>query len=41
MQDGTALVNVTGFIQVSNLICREGELADVTSILLYSGFSVI
>lgn len=40
MQDGTALENVTDFIRVSNLMCREGELAGVTFILVYSGFSI-
>lgn len=40
VQDGTALENVTGFIQVSNSMCREGELAGVTYIFSYSGFSV-
>lgn len=40
MQDGTALENVTDFIQVSNLMCREGELAGVTCMLFYSGFSI-
>lgn len=40
MQVGTALGNVTGFIQVSNGMCWEGELADMTCILFCSGFSI-
>lgn len=40
MQAGTALGSVTGSIQVSNGLCWEGELADMTCILFYSGFSI-
>lgn len=40
MQAGTALGSVTGSIQVSNGVCWEGELADMTYVLFYSGFSI-
>lgn len=39
-RDATALGSATGFTQVRSSRCKEGELAAVTCILVYSGFSV-